>query len=73
MACVCCGEKLSHKFLALDHITSKKKMGQTGTKGGDVLYSRLVREGFPKGYQTLCHNCNAAKGETGICPHQLLK
>ena len=71
-ACVCCGMDDSHEFLTMDHITSKKEMGKKLSDKGQKLYRRLKREGFPNGYQTLCWNCNSAKKDSGICPHQFL-
>ena len=38
--------------------------------GSVRLFSILKRKGFPEGYQTLCHNCNLAKGFYGQCPHE---
>tara|TARA_Y100000590_G_C15203429_1_gene819617 strand:+ start:55 stop:573 length:519 start_codon:yes stop_codon:yes gene_type:complete len=71
-ACVCCGIDDSHEFLTIDHITSKKEMGKKSSDKGQKLYRRLKRERFPVGYQTLCWNCNSAKSDNGICPHQFL-
>ena len=33
------------------------------------MYRWLEKNGFPSGFQTLCHNCNWAKSRGG-CPHQ---
>lgn len=67
LSCACCGE--GHiEFLAIDHINgggSKQKK----TLGNLHIYSWIIRNGFPKGFQTLCHNCNSAKGFYGKCPH----
>ena len=70
--CACCGEK-EIKFLCIDHIDNngaeerrKMKSGKTG----HPFYSKLKREGFPKGYQVLCYNCNMAKSFYGECPHK---
>ena len=70
LACSCCGINDSHEFLTLDHITNKKKMGHTSYHKGQHLYRKLKRENFPKGYQTLCWNCNSAKKDSGTCPHE---
>ena len=69
-SCVCCGIDDSHEFLTLDHITSKKEMGHTSYHKGQHLYRKLQRENFPSGYQTLCWNCNSAKSNSGVYPHQ---
>jgi transcriptional regulator with XRE-family HTH domain len=56
LACVWCGFD-DIRALSLDHIAGKK--GKKGT--GDALYKRLVEEGLPPGYQTLCLNCRYIK------------
>lgn len=63
--CVCCGESI-FEFLTMDHITGRKKGDRTR---GEALYRKLLRLKYPKGYQVLCWNCNAAKGLFGKCPH----
>lgn len=65
--CACCGEN-ELKFLAIDHIDGggakhRKKVGTSMSRW-------LVKNGFPKGLQVLCHNCNMAKGFYGDCPHR---
>lgn len=69
--CNCCGELEIH-FLALDHVEDdggeRRKAGEP-TGGG--LYRLLKREGYPEGFQVLCHNCNMAKGLYGQCPHKI--
>ncbi len=45
-------------------------MAQRANPGGSVLYSWLKKQGYPPGFQVLCHNCNLAKGYYGACPHQ---
>jgi len=73
LECVCCGE--SHiVFLTLDHINGRED-GDRGwnknKKAGRVLWSFVKREGYPKGYQTLCWNCNSGRQvNKGICPHK---
>ncbi len=71
--CACCGEE-TLEFLALDHINGgggkhRQKLGQ----GGAVFTRWLRTNKYPAGYQVLCHNCNAAKGYYGICPHNTAK
>jgi hypothetical protein len=34
------------------------------------VYRSLRNQGYPPGYQVLCHNCNWAKYAYGECPHQ---
>ena len=67
--CACCGEK-ELVFLTLDHVNGGGNADRRMSKNGLEIYRRLMREGFPPGYQILCWNCNAAKHFQGICPHQ---
>ena len=69
--CACCGET-EIKFLSIDHMNNdgaehKRKINK---KGGSSFYCWLRKNGFPKGYQILCFNCNSAKFYFGKCPHQ---
>ena len=77
--CRCCGENSNIGFLAVDHIAGKKEMdsepelvelGYSSSKKIEVLWSWIIKNNFPKGFQILCHNCNLAKGFYGKCPHQ---
>jgi len=65
--CKCCGEK-QYEFLSLDHIDGggNKHRKELGSK---YIYSYLIQDNFPIGYQVLCHNCNMAKSYYGKCPH----
>lgn len=68
--CVCCGEA-HDEFLCIDHVNGGGNAHRKITGGGGLAtYYWLKREGWPSGYQTLCHNCNHAKAAFGICPHQ---
>jgi len=59
LACVWCGFD-DIGALSLDYIAGKKdKKGDKRT--GEYLYKRLMEEGFPPGYQTLCLNCRYIK------------
>jgi hypothetical protein len=66
-SCACCGE-LEIPFLALDHMDGKgaEHRRQIGTS----IYYWTKINGYPPGFQVLCHNCNLAKGFYGICPHE---
>ena len=71
--CSCCGET-ERDFLSLDHIENdgaKWRMEQFGSKlaAGTRTYWRLMKLGYPAGFQVLCMNCNWGKRKTGICPH----
>ena len=60
LACVVCGEgRLA--CLSIDHINGggtkhRKQMG-----GGSAFYCWLKKQNYPKGYQTLCMNCQFVK------------
>lgn len=67
--CQCCHEN-RNEFLAIDHIYGCTKELRKEQGGGNTFYRWLKRNGFPSGYQVLCHNCNMAKAFHGYCPHQ---
>lgn len=64
--CKCCGEA-QPEFLTIDHINGggSKHIREVGS-----FYRWLIKNSFPEGFQSLCYNCNCAKGKIGICPHQ---
>lgn len=69
--CASCREA-QYEFLALDHIDGggsahRALLGQNGR--GQSFYIWIIKQGFPVGYRTLCHNCNAVLGLYGYCPH----
>jgi hypothetical protein len=78
--CNCCGLNDHLDFLALDHIIGKKQMdsipelvaiGYSSQMGTKELFSWIIDNDFPDGFQILCHNCNFAKGyprNNGKCP-----
>ena len=66
--CACCGE-CDPAFLTIDHIVpAGKRKSEYERK---ALYAWLKSQGYPDGFQTLCWNCNMAKGAGKVCPHQL--
>ena len=69
LKCVCCGFA-EIDGLTIDHIEGRKKMGHDKTIHATKIYALIKRNNFPKGFQTLCMNCNHAKGRLGKCPHQ---
>jgi len=53
-------------MLTLDHLENngaehRRQYTKSGRGGGAALYDNLIREGFPKGFQTLCSNHNLKK------------
>ena len=64
--CACCGET-NLVFLALDHVEGGGSQHRRRLPGYQV-YRQVRRDGFPPGFQVLCHNCNWAKYRGG-CPH----
>lgn len=59
LACVRCGET-DLIVLCLDHINGGGKKERQKYRGRN-WYSKLIKENFPTGYQTLCANCNLRK------------
>lgn len=48
-------------MLSIDHINNdgaedRRKRGGRGKQGGYMMYRHLQIEGYPEGFQTLCHN-----------------
>ena len=69
-ACPGCGVD-QIEFLSVDHVAGNGAENRAaGLYGSGLsLWQYLKREGFPSGYQLLCHNCNHAKGRHSACPH----
>jgi transcriptional regulator with XRE-family HTH domain len=65
LECACCGEP-EYIFLTIDHIVP----GKPDTGPRTRLYRWLKVNGYPAGFQTLCFNCNTAKGVKRHCPHR---
>ncbi len=61
LACVMCGESRL-ACLSIDHIDGNgSQHRKLWNRYGYRFYIRLKRDGFPKGYQTLCMNCQFVK------------
>jgi hypothetical protein len=68
--CDCCNEN-RYEFLAIDHVNGggikhRKDIGNAGNS----IAKWLRKQGYPKGYRVLCHNCNCAIGFYKLCPHK---
>lgn len=62
-ACLNCGFS-NIKALSIDHINGRRAVGHNKKgMGGNSIYSWLIKEGYPEGYQTLCLNCQFVKRE----------
>lgn len=67
--CACC-QVDDPGFLTIDHVHGG------GTKhrkqlNRNSIYSWLVKQKFPEGFQTLCFNCNLGRSKCGgVCPHE---
>lgn len=68
-SCVCCGETVI-QFLGLDHINGGGRQHRRTVGNGYAYYRWLKKHEWPDGFQTMCHNCNQAKGQCGRCPHE---
>jgi len=67
--CNCCND--SHEeFLTIDHINNDGNKERKNGKYNKNFYKQIISLGFPNNLQTLCWNCNVAKGIYGLCPHQ---
>lgn len=74
--CKCCGVT-ERSFLSIDHVENNgyhmKKNG-LHPKNPGPFYRWLRKNGYPKGFQILCMNCQFGKKlNNGICPHQMGK
>lgn len=64
--CACCDNQ-HIEFLALDHINGG---GSQQRKTIKIRWWEWIRRnGYPKGFRVLCHNCNQSLGIYGYCPH----
>jgi hypothetical protein len=67
--CSCCGED-KYEFLVIDHVNGGGTQHRSEVcRTAREFYGWLIRSGFPSGLRVLCHNCNAALGLYGYCPH----
>ena len=66
-SCACCGEA-EYDFLTLEHKLGDGHLDRKITPM--KLYGRIIEQNFPDTYETLCMNCNWAKGRLGVCPHK---
>lgn len=67
--CECCGES-TIEFLSIDHINGGGSQHSMEIGRGKI-YGWLRKNNYPEGFRVLCHNCNAAFGHYGYCPHNV--
>lgn len=68
--CNCCGFP-NIDALTMDHIKPRKEHGHAKSFGSHIFYAWLKKKKYPPEYQVLCDNCNSAKSDDKICPHQI--
>lgn len=68
--CVCCGET-DVACLSIDHVDGGGSKHRKKDRSATDIYWWLRRNGYPPGFQTMCHNCNRSKGVGKFCHHQL--
>ena len=55
----CCWEAcevVDPDMLSIDHVNDDGAKSRADEATGGMLYAKLIRRGFPEGFQTLCHN-----------------
>jgi len=72
--CKCCDEN-QEVFLTIDHIDNDGSSHRNKLKssGGVRFYIWIIRSRFPTNLQILCWNCNLAKAQRGMCPHEMAR
>jgi len=62
LACARCGF-IDIRALSIDHINAlgAKHKRENKIRSGDGMYSWLIKNNYPQGYQTLCMNCQFIK------------
>ena len=71
--CNCCNYSESLNALTIDHKKGRKNTEHRRGMIGSALYDWLIKNNYPQDYQVLCWNCNSAKSDKSVCPHQLDK
>lgn len=70
-ACACCRETM-YEFLSFDHIdgTGADHRRQLGKNDRQRVFLKWLLAEKRDNIRVLCHNCNAARGFYGRCPHE---
>jgi len=68
--CACCKVREA-MFLTIDHINNDGARHRRRVGVSVRFFQWLKRNGYPKGFQVLCSNCNQGRHRNGgICPHK---
>jgi len=68
--CACCGTREA-LFLTIDHIENDGACHRRRVGFSTGFLKWLKRNGYPKGFQVLCSNCNHGRHRNGgTCPHK---
>ena len=67
--CNCCGEN-HYEFLVIDHVNGSGTKERKKIGAANNFYRKIIKENYPKDYQILCANCNMARRNNGVCPHE---
>ena len=68
--CACCGTREA-LFLTIDHIENDGACHRRRVGFSTGFLKWLKRNGYPKGFQVLCSNCNLGRHRNGgTCPHK---
>lgn len=68
MECACCKESII-EFLSINHINNdgaehRRKIGKRN------IYTWLIKNNFPPGFDVKCMNCNFVERYGNLCPHK---
>jgi hypothetical protein len=68
--CACCGADEA-LFLTIDHVDNDGARHRRKVGASKELFRWLKSNGYPKGFQVLCSNCNSGRYRNGgVCPHK---
>ena len=68
--CACCGIREA-LFLTIDHVNDGGARHRRQVGASVDFFKWLKRNGYPKGFQVLCSNCNSGRHRNGgCCPHK---
>ena len=69
--CECCQETIE-EFLELDHVNGGGNKHREEVGGStQMLYKWVIDNNYPYDFRLLCSNCNKARYNYDICPHEM--